>query len=340
MKLFIFGAGASKGSQEGYSPNIIAPLVDELFNEAYQEIAYQVGVEKGEIEGFRNDFLSAGDKGLEEWLTDKWQKYLDSDAELTKRRYQAIFGRTTFYIWWLMQQVSQTYNHQNGYKIFLDKLSEEAGTYGFINFNYDTLLDRAIVDTGYNLGGTLTSYANANYFKPHGSVNWFLKKRPEDQTISGEGSYDDLARFRLAANAMYAESQIPFQLTVLEPSHVDLTIPNIIHSANFDFQYAFPFILIPLASKLYDRVEKYKENIIDGAIELSSHAKEIYLIGYRANDDLIKDIFSKASGAKLHVVGNGHAADIQEEVLGWANNLKKGDTFDSGFLEFIKDYDK
>ena len=337
MKIFIFGAGASKGSQEGYSPNVLAPLVDEIFNETYQDFANQVGVEKGEIEGFRNDFILSG-KGLEEWLTDLWERYTKSAAEITQRRYQAIFGRTTFYIWWLMQKVSQTYNHQNGYKLFLDKLSEEGEDYGFINFNYDTLLDRALVDTGYNLGGTLTSYADAKYFKPHGSVNWFLKKRPEDQTISGEEIYDNLARYRLAANAMYSGSQIPFNLTVLEPSHHDLTRPDIIHSGNFGNQYAFPFILIPLASKLYDRIETYKENIVDRATELVSGAKDIYLIGYRANDDLIKDIFASVNNAKLHVVGHEHAQDIQKEVLSWATTLKVGKIYNNGFTDFINTY--
>jgi len=40
MKIFIFGAGASQGSQK----DLDSPLIDELFDEKYHEIAKEIGL--------------------------------------------------------------------------------------------------------------------------------------------------------------------------------------------------------------------------------------------------------------------------------------------------------
>ena len=196
--------------------------------------------------------------------------------------------------------------------------------------------------SGSNLINGLAGYSNSNYVKPHGSVNWFLKKRSDDPNISpGEQSHDHLSRFRIAANSMYGDQPIPMSLEVFDPSHSDLKGTSIISSGKFNHQYGYPFILVPLTSKLYGHLENYKEQILSEAQKLVSKSKEIYLIGYQAKDEIIKDIFSTFSlQIPLHVIGNGHAEAIQSEFLSWQKSMTKGKIFNEGFMKFVKTYEE
>ena len=59
MKVFIFGAGASKDSQGSKVPvKNIAPLSDELFHEKYCEIALRVGLSKPVMNRCRNEMIT------------------------------------------------------------------------------------------------------------------------------------------------------------------------------------------------------------------------------------------------------------------------------------------
>lgn len=340
MKVFIFGAGASKGSQENREGSIIAPIVDELFDSKYAEFATAVGLEASDLAGYRDAFQKTKSKNLEGWLTNLWVKYDEIQSPIGKKQNRLIFGKLTFYIWWLMQNVSDTYSSENGYRLFLQKLGQESEEHGFINFNYDTLLDRALIDSGFNLTDNLSSYKEASYAKPHGSVNWFLRKRDDDNPIAaGEQTFDSLSRFRIAANAMFRDVPIPYRLVVFEPSHNDLKRTDLISTGKFDHEYAFPFILVPLTAKLYDHFEKYKEEMLVFAQELLSRASEIYLIGYRAGDEIIKDIFRDAKdGAPLNVIGRKNAQAIYDSVLEWKPSLTKGLVSNEGFSAFINNY--
>lgn len=340
MKVFIFGAGASQGSQDGYVPNVKAPLVNQLFDTEfdanYTDYAKNLGFESSDLAKYQEAFKQVGD--LEGWLTSLWEEHDVKVSQFARQRNRAMFGRITFYVWWMMQNVSNTYSDQNGYRLFLEKLGDEE--HGFINFNYDTLLDRALVEAGFNLGDNLSTYAGANYSKPHAPVNWFLRKRHTDVSIGGEQSYDSFARIKTASNGLYIDTPLPFDLRVYQPSHHDLDSIGIMSSSNFDYQYAYPFILIPLTTKLYGHFEKFKENVIDTATHIAGKADEIYLVGYRASDDVIRDILSEVKqGTLLHVVGRDGASATQSEVLKWKPDMKAGEVYSDGFMAFIEQYD-
>ncbi len=66
-------------------------------------------------------------------------------------------------------------------------------------------------------------------------------------------------------------------------------------------------------------------------------ATDIYVIGYRANDELFKEMMSYVSaGTKLHVVGRETARDIQSDLVQNIPKLVAGEVHTDGFIEFIK----
>src|SRR5262245_44136573 len=132
MKLMIFGAGASVGAQMGLPQAIRAPLVDELFatsvERGYLKFAAEVGLTELDLKGFQTAFQSAGGS-LERWLTQKWDEYQSSQSEFSRRSLGSMFGRLTYYMWRLMQEVSDTYPSARGYNTLLQRLADEGDEY-------------------------------------------------------------------------------------------------------------------------------------------------------------------------------------------------------------------
>src|SRR5260370_35432486 len=191
MKIFIFGAGAYKGSQgQVDNPSFVSPLTDELFDEEYRGYAtygqYEI-LSKSELSKCANESKKMG--SVEQWLTQRWNNISNFSQPRNQKVEKIFFGRVTFYIWQLLQAVSsQTYNSSNAYALLMEKLRISDQPFGLISFNYDTLLDRAVIDV---FDETLTSFDDYNNFpfvKPHGSVNWILGKRASDPNTPPEAS--------------------------------------------------------------------------------------------------------------------------------------------------------
>lgn len=338
MKVFIFGAGASLGSQKYASPNdfAVAPLVDRLFAPQYHQFATGV-LADDEIEDCRNGIKQTS--SLEQWLTKRWEN-VDHFAQNTKQYSErAFFGKVAFYLWYLLKTVSSTYNDQNGYSIFLKRLVSKDEPFGLISFNYDTLLDQAVQSRmGTNLL-SLDDYKSIGYIKPHGSINWCISRRPEDFLFTLEGTHDDVARTRVAASRLYNGSPLRVEsLNVIDPQHVDM---NSFHGVvmRFNGQYFYPVLFMPLTTKLYATLAGFSERVIAEGQGLLNRTSEIYLIGYRANDEIIKEMFRAAKpGTKLNIVDKNNSLAVFDSVNTWAYNLKPGTFLDSGFMDFAEHY--
>lgn len=101
-----------------------------------------------------------------------------------------------------------------------------------------------------------------------------------------------------------------------------------------DREYFFPLMFLPLTGKMYDFVEEFMTRILEHGKTMIGRAKEIYLIGYRARDEIIYEILSHAQrGTVLHVVGRDSAAEILDHVLNRNNSLTKGDILNTGFMK-------
>ena len=341
MKVFIFGAGASLGSQgKDPHPDVSsrAPLVDQLFDPQYGDSARNILSDEDFQEG-RLGAQSAG--SLEKWLTQRWEQIESRKQEITKTSERAFFGRICFYIWNLLQKVSNTYNpSSNGYYLFTKKLKDQDEPFGLMSFNYDTLLDRAVKSQFGVPLISLDDYFRVPLIKPHGSVNWLSHRRDTDPSTYGRTLFDLPGLLSQASNQIFNGGPLNFgNVQVLYPDDPELSVVQYI-SSKFDSQYFYPLILLPLTVKQYDFLAGFNDKIISKGKEILSTAGEIYLIGYRAADDVIRDMFKEVkSEAVLHVVSLDDSPEIMTRVLDWyPEKLKEGTIFSKGFWDFIQNY--
>lgn len=348
MKVFVFGAGASKGAQiTSLSEQFKAPLADELFEKRYQDCAKETLLHADQLQECR---IAANNGGsVEKWLTDKWSKIGSYKSQLKQRTEKAFFGHLTFYVWRLLQQVSSV-NKPNTYSNFMEKLTSSSRDedFGLISFNYDTMLDQAISDHCKTALVSLDAYKRVNYVKPHGSVNWFMKARDDDPNPPKEHNFDLATRMNMAAENMFNGSPLTLDsLQILNARHPDLmNQPNLADLfRTFDSKYFYPLVLVPLLTKLYPHIKKLNELIIDEGRRVLSDATEIYFIGYQASDEIIFEMLQDVRfGTPVHIVGvnSGSINNTMTRVIGHPmtnGKLKEGQRYQLGFAGFVDSID-
>lgn len=148
MRVYILGAGASRGSQEhpggqpeqdrGPRSSRVAPLVNELFLPIYEHHGQLIGLTPGRIQEVRDGVGNHGGS-VEEWLTAEWDNTRSLREESTKQHKRALFGRVAFYLWSLFLELNQGYEDRNGYRLFVQKVLRRDESFGIVNFNYDLL---------------------------------------------------------------------------------------------------------------------------------------------------------------------------------------------------------
>jgi len=344
MTIYIFGAGASKASQIGVNkPKLISPLVNDLFEDQYTPYAKEVNVEVSDLNHYKTDFRKAG-LTLEEWLTKWWLDTQNLDPQFLRGE-RADFGKILYYFWRLFSKISTTYDKNNLYRIFLQKVKKTRQPFGLISFNYDLLLDKAVKEImGINLINDLRSYTTANtkYIKVHGSVNWLIPARFSDPKPLVEHYQDGATniRYELAINSIFNGDMLSLKnLFVVDPNSSDLQDLNFIGNHVFDGKYFYPLMFMPLTIKQYELIEKFNESIVSEAKSLIKQADEIFLIGYRATDDIAHDILKEArKGTRLSVVGLSSSYQIQQKLLNKHKNLTLGFAVNNGFAKFIETY--
>jgi len=342
MQVFIFGAGASKGSQlsDAFAEDHRAPLVNDIFDPRYNSHAHNVHLPLSQMEEYRNSLPPDG--SLEEWLTDWWERS-ESAGRQRQHADKADFGRISFYMWQLFQAVSNTYSENNLYRLLLKKIrASNSGDFGLISFNYDTLLDKAYQEVfGYPSGHSIEKYFEANFIKPHGSVNWFMLRRHLDPVVPGHIFVSDPGvRINIASNSMYNGGELPLaNVVVMDPTDDAIKHLNFINSPVFQQTYFYPLILMPLSVKLYPLVAAFHGNVMQASKDMIAQATDIYLVGYRASDEIANTMLSNApDGTHLHVVGTNSAPGIMAAVLEKRKNLKKGKLYQDGFEGFVEKY--
>lgn len=342
MKVYIFGAGASLGSQDLAIPetNLRAPLIDNLFDSQYQTHANEVNISPSRLNELKE---LIGDESLEEWLTKEWIKLGKAHSKEALAEGRKLFGDLALYVWWLMVKVSTTYTESNGYHAFLQKLAriDDKDEKAFVNFNYDLLLDKALSRLyGYNLSSAIENYTTYNYLKPHGSVNWFVNKRSSDLRIPQEDSgwnQREILLNRIASN-MFRGETMEKQLKILDPANIHLyNLGEFFTHIYTNGEYGFPLVLLPLSTKMDDLIDGFMDRMRAEFNRIFGPATDIYVIGYRANDTLFHEMVSHVGqDTRLHVVGRDTAKEIQTEILSANPKLKAGDVFSAGFMDFIE----
>lgn len=336
MKVFIFGAGASRASQTKHvKPYQVSPLTNELVSPEYFRYANEIKMPLFELSSYiPNDPKIS----LEKLLTERWEQVNKYNTVARRDAAKASFGKFTFYLWRVLQAVSSTYDDDNLYRVFLSKLLSHDTEIAIINFNYDILLDIALQRVfGYEFHN-LVDYKKARYVKPHGSINWFLGyKEGIGPKFENETNMDTAVRLNRAALRMYNKPPLDFTtLDIVDPSHRDLEeVDHIIR--RFNNQYFYPLMFIPLTIKMYSLIDNFEKEIIDTGKNLLSQASEITFVGYRAADEIIKDLFVNVKpNTTLNVVSLESAPDIMNGVLKWKPDLNKGFVIYEGFGKYVE----
>jgi len=340
MKIFVFGAGASLGSQigKGFSDWEKSPLINNLFDKVYADEYPSRLLSASDLEDAK-DTIKSRNLTLEEWLTKRWEDIAIIPRKAKRRSERAYFGALIFYMWNLFQGVSKTYDSNNVYNKLLKDLKGKDVKFGLISFNYDTLLDRAYSQVFVKSLRSIEDYEEIGLVKPHGSVNWFLEMRPSDNKIDRvrEGGVIDIdARILLASEKFFNGSPLDISnLYIEDPSHSSLDSITAVFR-KFDNQYCYPLIFAPLSGKAYDVVENFERRVLARGQDIMSKATDVYLIGYSANDETINDLLSYCNPeTKLHTIGNGSAREISDRVRRKNTVLEKGRIFDNGFEVFV-----
>jgi hypothetical protein len=250
----------------------------------------------------------------------------------------------TFYIWQLLREVSETYTEENLYAELLRKIYREDEEFSLLSFNYDTLLDRAF-DRNFFPLNTSHDYDRARLIKPHGSVNWYVRGRRSDNVAIHELSSLDIYAREAAAHMFQGDSidsRAPFVLNPFHRSTVKYgDVLN--HPAQGAGRIHYPLVLVPLTTKLYPLLGGFYNKAVTDARHWISNADDVYLIGYRANDDIIKEMCRTLRvGVRLHVVSTtpDSAARIMADVRSWQPTFHEGDAMGGGFETFVENYGK
>lgn len=337
MKIYVFGAGASLGSQNPEQPltsQSRAPLIDEIFSPRYKDLALHI-LSASELATFNTEIEKRPDKSVESWLEEQWNVIPTIPSTANKNSQTRLFGRKAMYLWNVLRMVSNSYDENNIYRLFLKNLSDENKDFGIINFNYDTLLDKAYQDVFHNTFLSVENYLEENFVKPHGSVNWLLKKRDDDLDIPS--NHDTDLRIKMAMNQFFMNGSISItKLQVIDPMLEPFREPDIARVwERLGIDYFYPLVFLPLAQKNLDHINNFYEQVIGKGKDMLQEAEEIYVIGYRAKDDIIKELFKLApEGTPLHVISNKNAETISKEIHSWAKNLGEGSILNGGFANF------
>ena len=164
-----------------------------------------------------------------------------------------------------------------------------------------------------------------------------MLKREEDPDPV-ETTPDAYGRMALAASLMFAGAPISVtRLIVFDPAHL-----GDYAALAYRFTYVYSLIFMPLTAKQYGSVDGFLDRSIARCQEIVAQAEHIYLIGYSANDDIIRDILKpvRSNQTRLHVVGRSSAKAIQQSVLNWCPNLVEGFALGDGFEAFVEQYDQ
>lgn len=340
MRVYIFGAGASKGAQ----PNNVgdqrtAPLMDELFRPSYREYTALTGLTDADLTVLRADI---GDQPVENWLTAEWQR-VENYGPQRQQAGRVRLARLAFYIWHMFLAISTTPARETQYDRLLRQLLARDEPFGLISFNYDTMLDQVVQDMlGWDLT-TLESYHRAKLVKPHGSVNWLFFRRGTDPRIETdrEGNVVDYAaRYQLASGRMFGQplSDNGGDIYVIPPSHRAMRRADSVYRWVDNFHF-YPLLMLPLLTKAEGTLSTWVPAMpIKWAQELLREADDIYVVGYRARDETFRDMVSAAKdGARLHVVGRSRdsAQEVTDRVLGLSSTLTSGIIYDAGFAAYV-----
>lgn len=306
--LIILGAGSSydylKIERFSATDRVIlrkwrAPLVNDIFDMSrFSRISGKYEDIKPFASGVIN--IKDGDRAFnfEKYITEEEEKYPEyySKVVMALRFYLAeLFGKVSYYF----------FRHGNNHSHLVSGITKRSIRACFINFNYDTLLEKNIEKIG--LSKKIDSYIQGDIkiIKIHGAHNWVFN--PHLSAVK-EDVYDHFTSNAVKLNTEY-KNKGTYSKTMgnFDYEKKDFNI-NIFRKRDDmgPWLYYLPAIAIPIGTKAHYVCPKNHISILE---EQLKEIDRILIIGWRAQDEYVLGLLKKhlPKGVRLVIVSKNWA---------------------------------
>ncbi len=339
--VFIFGAGASYDVIGNHTlPNYEygnkwkPPLTKDLFKSTqefddlvinYPELSILTGDVRRAVQEKNMDFES-------------YMMNVKQLSETNPLRHRQLV-QMRFYLRELLNECSNKYVYTaNQYGTLIARLLDIKGAakITFVSFNYDTLLEQAmmacrLLPERHSLSMASYIHADIPLIKPHGSVQW-IYKIPRDRYSPQLGWNKWL--FEVLAKIEPDVSKIPIDIDVYWKSHGEM--------GKFDENnFYYPAIAIPLNKKTEFLLPREHLGTLKTALV---EAQNIVTIGWRGAEDKFCNLMKECLADRRHnlhvVTENLQSAQeicdrLQINYLEQSSSLPRG----GGFSKFLTNFD-
>jgi hypothetical protein len=340
--MFVFGAASSKYclydsllqknlEQSFYCP----PLGNELFDNRFDETLKQYpgvlqSIDEWDLEG----------KDIEQFLEKQWQYLRYNYDPMVPPRHINV----QYYLQVLFNTISDfvVKNHfrSNLFNTFIetirkvDLVNETKTT--FVSFNYDTILD-TYLENYYGIEFTnMDSYLDKDlpfcFLKPHGSANWGFQIPKENIPKEGQSNFQNwLFRNKITISEIYFNliGKLPETLNkhgygleyginsdnkiskfTIDKDRIQI-LPN-----TWKHEYYYPALLMPYRDK-DEFVMPYHHQL--GLELLCQATEELYLIGWKGNEDLFNRQFKERNNLKRIIIVNPNPEEVKRNLGQYIN---------------------
>lgn len=337
-RMMVFGAGASsfcsfgESKEEFFNSPMRPPLGQEIFHKRYTQLLNHFPGAEQAIPLFESRGWD-----IEGCMEEEWELAKNSfNKKITSRHINV-----QYYLSELFRQVSWEVltHHKRGnlYGLFADKLhsflskrQNEKEKVGIVSFNYDTILDKYL-EQNFDINFVkMEDYVNWQQnqivlFKPHGSCNWGWEFRAdkklgqnqiqisqrlfENKTIPAEIYYDLLGN--LSTNVYTGAWGIEKTTHPLDLGRYSLN-KNRIRTFKHNEGGYYPALLIPHKNKDEFVMPYYHMHALSLYM---SQIEELYLIGWKGNEDSFNAYLSKhAHNLKKIVIVNPDSEEVKRNL--------------------------
>ncbi|MBR4690267.1 MAG: hypothetical protein IKO90_07370 [Bacteroidales bacterium] len=354
-KLFVFGAGASaycsleKNDKDDTAVALRRlPQGNELFSEQICSSLFS--------EGLQSVLPIYEAKGLD------LESFLQLYFEKIRSRYDEISLRNLINIQFCVQEnirsitndIQSSFSRYNVYALFISYIRDylqdvQNQCVSIVSFNYDTLLEKSIeMECGktFNCMSDYVSSQNTiQLFKPHGSINWGWIATNKPSCISNQEEFLnylykeknnlDTLYFEILGNAQRNIKEQSWGMEFEKQGKGRFTInKEAITVLKYNDIY-YPSLLLPYSDK-DDFIMPYSHQY--AMRDTMRQIEELYLIGWKGNEDLFLRYLKKCRKLQKLVIVNPDAETVLKNIAGFVNyeDLELCDSFANFVIDKIK----